>query len=165
MPITDDPDAIDKGVIDLEHRYTGREYDPDTAFYNYRARDYDPVLSKFLNDDHTGFGGGDTNLSRLVGNSFPNATDPSGEFVVTTTLVALYFGGGLLVGAAHGYAESIAADPNAGLLETSASVGLGGLFGVINPAGEFYSAGGAIAGMPGFARRVRARCRPYNRGP
>ena len=37
-----------------------------------------PVIGRFIGEDPLGFGAGDVNLSRYVGNSSPNLTDPSG---------------------------------------------------------------------------------------
>jgi len=58
--------------------YTGRERDYESDLTYYRARYYDAILAKFLNPDPKGFGGGDMNLYRYVGNSATNAIDPSG---------------------------------------------------------------------------------------
>jgi RHS repeat-associated protein len=58
--------------------FTGREYDPETGLYYYRARYYDPHTGRFLSEDPLGFAAGDTNLSRYVFNSPANYTDPTG---------------------------------------------------------------------------------------
>ena len=34
--------------------YTGREQDPDTGIYYYRARHYDPSIGRFLTEDPKG---------------------------------------------------------------------------------------------------------------
>lgn len=65
-------------AVPLRFIYTGREYDQETGLYQYRRRYYDPKAGKFLSDDPSGFGAGDPNLSRYVGNSVTNLTDPSG---------------------------------------------------------------------------------------
>jgi hypothetical protein len=44
----------------------------------YRARYYDSSVGRFISVDPMGFGAGDTNLYRYVGNNSTNATDPSG---------------------------------------------------------------------------------------
>ena len=54
--------------------HTGREWDPETGNYFYRARYYDPQTGRFLSQDPIGFAAGDTNLYRYVGNSTPNYT-------------------------------------------------------------------------------------------
>ncbi len=58
--------------------YTGREWDGDAGLYYYRARWYDAKIGRFISEDPMGFAAGDTNITRYVGNSTPNATDPTG---------------------------------------------------------------------------------------
>jgi RHS repeat-associated protein len=58
--------------------YTGQIWDADAKLYYYRARWYDPHIGKFTSEDPLGFGAGDTNVQRYVGNSPTNYTDPSG---------------------------------------------------------------------------------------
>jgi RHS repeat-associated protein len=78
------------------HAFTGREYDPSTGLYYYRARYYDPRLGRFVSDDPLGFMGGTFNLARYVGNNPVNFTDPTGELEpVMTTLVIV--GGGMAI--------------------------------------------------------------------
>ncbi|WP_218080284.1 FG-GAP-like repeat-containing protein [Anthocerotibacter panamensis] len=57
--------------------FTGRE-DDGTGLIYYRARYYSPDLQRFIAEDPLGFGGGDTNLYRYVGNTPHLAVDPSG---------------------------------------------------------------------------------------
>src|SRR5262249_27514185 len=59
-------------------KYAAREYDPLLGLYYDRARYYNPATGRFLSEDPSGFGAGDANLYRYVGNSPTNATDPSG---------------------------------------------------------------------------------------
>ncbi len=61
-----------------QRSYTGREPDPATGLIYYRARWFDPKLGRFISNDPIDFAAGDANLSRYVGNSTPNAVDPSG---------------------------------------------------------------------------------------
>jgi len=58
--------------------YTGQILDTTTGLLFYDARWYDPRLGRFISEDPIGFSAGDANLTRYVGNSWPNATDPSG---------------------------------------------------------------------------------------
>jgi RHS repeat-associated protein len=58
--------------------YTGRELDPETGLYYYRARYYDAASGRFLAEDPLGFQGGDTNLFSYVRNTSTNAVDPLG---------------------------------------------------------------------------------------
>jgi RHS repeat-associated protein len=59
--------------------FTGREYDPESGLYYYRARYYDPRAGRFLTKDPIGFAGGDMNLYRYVTNNPINFIDPSGK--------------------------------------------------------------------------------------
>jgi RHS repeat-associated protein len=63
------------------YAYTGREWDPETGLYYYRARYYDARLGRFLSEDPIGFGGG-INLYPYVGSNPVNWIDPSGHVVV-----------------------------------------------------------------------------------
>ncbi len=58
--------------------FTGQEWDADAGLYYYNARWYDPKTGKFLSPDPSEFDAGDTNLTRMVGNSVTNAVDPTG---------------------------------------------------------------------------------------
>lgn len=57
--------------------YTGRQYDPETGLYQYRARYYSPRLGQFLSTDPIGTKD-DPNLHLYVGNDPVNRTDPTG---------------------------------------------------------------------------------------
>ncbi|MBC6419043.1 MAG: hypothetical protein GDA44_09775, partial [Prochloron sp. SP5CPC1] len=63
--------------VDFRYGFTGRELDPITGLVYYRARYYDG--ERFISEDPIGFGGGDGNLYRYVGNSPTNFTDPLGN--------------------------------------------------------------------------------------
>jgi RHS repeat-associated protein len=65
--------------VSFRYGYTGRELDLESGLAYYRARYYDPANGVFISVDPMGFGAGDTNLYRYVGNSSTNATDPSGN--------------------------------------------------------------------------------------
>jgi RHS repeat-associated protein len=66
-------------AVEFRYGYTGRELDTETGDYYYRARYYDANVGRFIGEDPLGFGAGDGNLNRYVGNSPTNYTDPSGE--------------------------------------------------------------------------------------
>lgn len=72
--------AASSGAITNPFRYTSREFDVETASYNYRARYYDPSDGRFLSEDPIRFRAG-ANFYDYVGNSALNAIDPSGELV------------------------------------------------------------------------------------
>jgi RHS repeat-associated protein len=57
--------------------FTGREWDPETGLYYYRARYYDPKLGRFVSEDPIKFLGG-ANFYAYVENSPTTRRDPSG---------------------------------------------------------------------------------------
>jgi RHS repeat-associated protein len=59
-------------------QYTGRECDPETGLYYYRARYFDPAQGRFMSEDPIRLQGG-INFYPYVKNSAPNLLDPSGE--------------------------------------------------------------------------------------
>ena len=63
--------------FDFRFGYTGRERDRETGLQYNRARYYDPSIGAFIGQDPIGFGGGDANLYRYVGNSPFNGIDRS----------------------------------------------------------------------------------------
>jgi RHS repeat-associated protein len=67
------------GSVTNSFRYTGREFDPETNLYFYRARYYDPSVGPFLSEDPLGFDDG-TNFYPYVGNSSTNFNDPFGLY-------------------------------------------------------------------------------------
>ncbi len=70
--------------LENPYAFTGRELDPETGLYFYRARYYDPNVGKFISEDPIGIDGGDFNLYRYVRNNPLNFTDPTGEVVFCT---------------------------------------------------------------------------------
>jgi len=57
--------------------FTGREYDPQTGLYYYRARYYDPMDGRFISKDPISFAGG-INLYSYVGGNPVSFVDPLG---------------------------------------------------------------------------------------
>jgi RHS repeat-associated protein len=76
---TMDYDAFGKplGQMATRYQYAGREWDPDTELYYYRARWYDPAARRFISEDPIGLNGG-INLYAYVENNSVNFTDPMG---------------------------------------------------------------------------------------
>ncbi len=64
-------------------KYSGMELDAATGEYYDRARYYDAATGRFLDEDPSGFAGGDPDLYRFVGNSSTNSSDPSGLRKIT----------------------------------------------------------------------------------
>jgi RHS repeat-associated protein len=65
------------GNISQPFTYTGREFDPETGMYFYRARYYDPKVGRFVTKDPIGFKGG-INVYAYVSNNPVNRIDPLG---------------------------------------------------------------------------------------
>lgn len=65
------------GSLTQPFTFTGREYDPETGLYFYRARYYDAKAGRFISRDPIGFAGG-INQYRMVSNNPLNFTDPLG---------------------------------------------------------------------------------------
>jgi len=66
--------------IGNDHLYTGRQLDPETGDYYYRARYYSPILGRFISRDPLSgaeFSQG-SNLYAYVGNNGVNFTDAEG---------------------------------------------------------------------------------------
>ncbi|HUY34371.1 MAG TPA: RHS repeat-associated core domain-containing protein, partial [Pirellulales bacterium] len=58
--------------------YAGYHPDANTGLDYADHRWYDPAVGRWISEDPLGFGGGDTNVSRYVGNSATNRVDPRG---------------------------------------------------------------------------------------
>jgi RHS repeat-associated protein len=59
------------------HTFTGREWDPQTGMYYYRARYYDPAVGRFITEDPMRFRAG-VNFFAYVSNNPTNRIDPLG---------------------------------------------------------------------------------------
>lgn len=68
-------------------RFTSREFDAESQLYYYRARQYDPLLGRFLTADPQSFAAEDTNLYRYGMNRPLSGTDPTGEVFIYTRAV------------------------------------------------------------------------------
>ena len=66
------------GNIVNPYTYTGREIDIESGLYFYRARYYDSIMGRFINEDPIGFVAGDNNFYRYVQNNPVNFVDPYG---------------------------------------------------------------------------------------
>jgi RHS repeat-associated protein len=67
-------------------KYTGSQYDAAVGLYYNVNRYYDPRTGVWTTQDPSGFGAGDANLYRYVGNAPTNATDPTGLWSLSGTL-------------------------------------------------------------------------------
>jgi RHS repeat-associated protein len=66
------------GSLTNPFQYSGREFDPETGLYFYRARYYDKSAGRFINEDPIAFQGG-LNFYRYAVNNPINFRDPSGK--------------------------------------------------------------------------------------
>lgn len=64
--------------VGIDFGYAGRPLEDRTGLSDNRARWYEPSTGRFINEDPSGFKGGDANLFRYVGNDPLNQVDPSG---------------------------------------------------------------------------------------
>ncbi len=71
------------------YAFTGREWDPETGLYYYRARYYDPRLGRFTSEDPIGLRGG-LNLYHYVFNNPAKSTDPFGKVATEFKYCALH---------------------------------------------------------------------------
>jgi RHS repeat-associated protein len=64
------------------HGYAGGQTDLSTGLVQEQERWYEPPIGSWMSQDPIGFGGGDANLYRYVGNDATNATDPTGLYTI-----------------------------------------------------------------------------------
>jgi RHS repeat-associated protein len=70
------------GTLTNPFQYTGREFDPETGIYYYRARYYDQSGGRFLSEDPKQFAGGTVDFYDYVGNNPVNMRDPEGQIPI-----------------------------------------------------------------------------------
>ncbi|MBA5872762.1 MAG: hypothetical protein GDA68_22665, partial [Nitrospira sp. CR2.1] len=69
-------------AVDVPYKYTGQELDASTTLYNYKARQYEAALGRFVSPDTVvpdPFNPQDLNRYAYVRNSPLNYTDPTGQ--------------------------------------------------------------------------------------
>ena len=88
------------------YAFTGREWEPESGLYYYRARYYDPKIGRFISEDPIGLDGGG-NRYLYVENSPGNYVDPDGLLLIPPPpvppplwAVAAALAGGVAVGLA-----------------------------------------------------------------
>ncbi len=68
---------LEEGAGEPGYAFTGREWDPESGLYYYRARYYDPRIGRFVSEDPVGFRAG-PNFYTYVSSNPVNLADPSG---------------------------------------------------------------------------------------
>lgn len=68
---------LETGANEAGYAFTGREWDPETGLYYYRARYYDPTTGRFVSEDPLGFRAG-PNFYAYVNNNPAVRVDPYG---------------------------------------------------------------------------------------
>src|SRR5262249_10575720 len=87
------------------YKYTGREFDYNTGLQYNRGRYLILPVGRWLSEDPSGFGAGDSNLYRYVQNEPTNAVDPSGlDIILLLDPAALHNVGhpGIIIGSETG---------------------------------------------------------------
>jgi RHS repeat-associated protein len=93
---------LELGATTAGYAFTGREWDPETGLYYYRARYYDPKIGRFISEDPIGFDGGDANLYAYVLGNPTRWGDPRGLEVFPNGVPVMDIdmsGGAVVVGA------------------------------------------------------------------
>ncbi len=80
--------SLDK-LSTLTYGYTGRELDPESSFYYYRARYYNPSTARFISSDKVGMSSGNMNFYAYVNNRPTSFVDPTGETPVLLVFRAI----------------------------------------------------------------------------
>jgi RHS repeat-associated protein len=84
---------LEVGVGEPGYAFTGREWDPETRLFHYRARYFDPKIGRFTSEDPIGFKGG-RNFYAYVNNDPARRVDPLGLLGDPyTTACTVTFGG------------------------------------------------------------------------
>jgi RHS repeat-associated protein len=70
-------------AVDMLFEFTGKQSDDATGLQHNLNRWLDPTLGQWLSEDPIGFGAGDENVRRYLGNRISFNTDPSGALAFT----------------------------------------------------------------------------------
>ncbi len=126
--------------VSQPYTYTGREHDPETGLYFYRARYYDPHAGRFLTRDPISFAGGINQYAYVLNNPV-GYRDPFGLLFWISGPGGL---GATIGGAAGGAVGSIAGTALGSQIGMDIGFAIGGALGL--GGGPLGSLGGAIAG-------------------
>jgi RHS repeat-associated protein len=94
--------GIEAGSAQGGFSFTGREWDPESGLFYYRARYFDPTIGRFISEDPIGLKGG-INIYRYANNNPVFYIDPSGELgEILLADIALNIVTGAITGAISG---------------------------------------------------------------
>ena len=79
--------------LETPYAFTGRELDPETGLYFYRARYYDSNAGRFISEDPVGFNGGGFNFYKYTENNSLNFIDPTGNLFLPGAIAGAFIGG------------------------------------------------------------------------
>ena len=124
--------------LETPYAFTGRELDPETGLYFYRARYYDPNLGRFLSEDPIEGNSERLNLYQYVENNPLNSIDPTGEILVAPIVIGALTGAGIEAASQilSGQASECGLDFSAIAREAVFGAFSGGIFGNIGRLGK-----------------------------
>jgi len=151
--------------------FAGYHTDASTGLDYADFRWYDPLVGRWISEDPLGFGGGDTNVSRYVGNAVTGGIDPTGEGILSWVYTgywsppadmlqaAMDAAGSYYTsnaGNAHHALDAVSTVPVVGLLATGASGALTALEGEAHNAvmANGLQINGPLAGVPVFGNML-----------
>ncbi len=132
------------GTVTQPYTFTGREFDPETGLYYYRARYYDSTTGRLLQEDPIGFAGG-INFYAYVKNNPVNVLDPFGLLDASDIIIRVIKG----LGRANDVIGTIFDTSGPGATTGAAIGGAAGAVGggIVGAAGgPVAAAAGAVAG-------------------
>jgi len=95
--------------------FAGGLYDAETGLVRFGARDYDPVVGRWISKDPILFDGGQANIYVYVNNDPANATDPNGTG--PGDLLRCLLGGGTMAGCLNDEGDRFCHGPLGGLCD------------------------------------------------
>ena len=134
--------------------YRGYYYDAELQMYYLQSRYYDPIVGRFISSDGLEYLGANSdlvayNLYAYCSNNPISYTDPTGHFVITSTIIAIAIGGaiaGALISTVS-YAVNCGIDGNdVTALGVAQSLALGAISGAVGAIAGYIGGSAAIAG-------------------
>jgi RHS repeat-associated protein len=102
--------SVEAGSSEPGYSFTGREWDPQTALYYYRARYFSPGMGRFISEDPLSFDAG-VHFYAYAENNPSNWVDPTGQYSQIACILSYTTAGamaGSMAWAAYGAAGGLA---------------------------------------------------------